>query len=142
MAPPLVEAAHDSGRAAAVCVEADSVWLYLTRASGDGIDADCWLCNLVPAPLEVSPSYRERGLPPPACSDFVLPGAHCREPCAMAWTLQWRVDGSAVAAFADGACLGIAAAGQPGHARHLARSGPWGEPWSEQRFAALFGDSD
>jgi hypothetical protein len=52
----------DSGRTAIIADEGDSVWLYLTDPSGEGVTTDCWLMNRIPAPRYAELAERAVGL--------------------------------------------------------------------------------
>lgn len=138
----------DSGRTAIIADEGDSVWLYLTEPSGEGVISDCWLLNRIPAPRyaelaedEGAERYRDEGLAPPAIAEVVAEGAFRQaalEPSRCRFT--WAANGESVAAYYGTELLGFIARGEPrGFSRFLKLASPWGEPLDLERYAALFG---
>lgn len=56
-----------SGRAAEICEEIDSVWLYLSEAGSTKVAVATWLLNTHRAPDEPTQEpYRSQSAPPPA----------------------------------------------------------------------------
>src|SRR5689334_11253603 len=102
-----------SGRSAIVADEGDSVWLYLTVADQQKIEADCWLFNCIDAFdssefQSRSAEYRERGEPPPETRDVVDASSKLAgELDAGRVQVQWSADGEAVAALIDGGVAGF-----------------------------------
>ena len=138
----------DSGRTAIIADEGDSVWLYLTEASGDGVMADCWLMNRIPAPRyaelaenEGAERYRDEGLPPPAIAEVVADGAFRPTPLEAArCRFTWAANGESVAAYYGTELLGFIARGEPrGFSRFLKVASPWGEPMDLERYSEIFG---
>jgi hypothetical protein len=138
----------DSQRMAIIADEGDSVWLYLTVASGDEVTADCWLMNRIPAPRysdlaenQGAERYRDVGLPPPAIAEVVGDGAFRDEPLhASRCHFTWAADGQSVAAYYGTELLGFIAWGEPrGFSKFLRVASPWGEPLDLERFVAVFG---
>lgn len=138
----------DSHRTAIIADEGDSVWLYLTVASGQAVMADCWLMNRIPAPRyaelaesEGAERYRGNGLPPPAIAEVVAEGAFHEGPLDAAHCrFIWAADGNSVAAYYRTDLLGFIAWGEPrGFSKFLRVGSPWGEPLDMERFVALFG---
>ena len=138
----------DSHRTAIIVDEGDSVWLYLTEASGEGITADCWLVNRIPAPRyaqlaesEGAERYRDEGLPPPAIAEVVAEGAFRPAPLEAArWHFTWATNGESVAAYYGTELLGFIVRGEPrGFSRFLRVASPWGEPLDLAMFAEVFG---
>ena len=137
-----------SHRTAIIADEGDSVWLYLTDASGEGITADCWLVNRIPAPryaelaeTEGAERYRGEGLPPPAIAEVVAEGAFRAAPLdAARCRFTWAANGESVAAYYETELLGFIAHGEPrGFSRFLRVASPWGEPLDLERYAEVFG---
>jgi hypothetical protein len=144
----LSERNPDSGRTAMIVDEGDSVWLYLTDVSGEGVTADCWLMNRIPAPRyaelaenEGAERYRGEGLPPPAIAEVVTDGAFHPAPLEAArCRFTWAANGESVAAYYETELLGFIARGEPrGFSRFLKVASPWGEPLDLERFAKVFG---
>lgn len=138
----------DSGRTAIIADEGDSVWLYLTDASGEGVIADCWLMNRIPAPryaelaeTEGAERYRGEGLPPPAIAEVVADGAFRPAPLEPArCRFTWAANGESVAAHYETELLGYIARGEPrGFSRFLKVASPWGEPLDLERYSEIFG---
>jgi hypothetical protein len=138
----------DSHRTAIIADEGDSVWLYLTEASGEGVIADCWLMNRIPAPRyaelaegEGAERYRDEGLPPPAIAEVVAEGAFRETPLdASLCRFTWAADGQSVAAYYETQLLGFIVRGEPrGFSRFLRVASPWGEPLDLERFVEVFG---
>jgi hypothetical protein len=138
----------DSGRTASIVDEGDSVWLYLTDASGEGVTADCWLMNRIPAPRyaelaenDGAERYRGEGLPPPAIAEVVADGAFHPAPLeASRCRFTWAANGQSVAAYYEAELLGFIARGEPrGFSRFLKVASPWGEPLDLGRYAEVFG---
>jgi hypothetical protein len=138
----------DSRRTAIIADEGDSVWLYLTEASGEGVTADCWLVNRIPAPSyaelaedEGAERYRGEGLPPPAIAEVVAEGAFRSSPLdAASCHFAWAANGESVAAYYETELLGFIVRGEPrGFSRFLRVASPWGEPLDLARFAEVFG---
>jgi hypothetical protein len=138
----------DSRRTAIIADEGDSVWLYLTEASGEGVTADCWLLNRIPAPSyaelaedEGAERYRGEGLPPPAIAEVVAEGAFRQGPLdAASCRFTWAANGESVAAYYETQLLGFIVRGEPhGFSRFLRVASPWGEPLDWARFAEVFG---
>jgi hypothetical protein len=138
----------DSLRTAIIADEGDSVWLYLTDAGGEGVTADCWLMNRIPAPRyaqlvenEGAERYRDEGLPPPAIAEVVAEGAFRPGPLEAAQCrFTWAANGESVAAYYETELLGFIARGEPrGFSRFLRVASPWGEPLDLARFAEVFG---
>ena len=137
----------DSGRTAIIADEGDSVWLYLTDASGEGATADCWLMNRIPAPRyaelaenEGAERYRDVGLPPPAIAEVVAEGAFHPAPLEPSrCRFTWAANGQSVAAYYETVLLGFIARGEPrGFSRFLKVASPWGEPLDLERYAEVF----
>jgi hypothetical protein len=137
-----------SHRTAIIVDEGDSVWLYLTDASGEGVTADCWLMNRIPAPPyaelaenEGAERYREEGLPPPAIAEVVAEGAFHPAPLEAArCRFTWSSNGESVAAYYETELVGFIARGEPrGFSRFLRVASPWGEPLDLDRYAEVFG---
>jgi len=138
----------DSHRVAIIADEGDSVWLYLTDASGEGVTADCWLMNRIPAPryaelaeIEGAERYREEGLPPPAIAEVVAEGAFRAAPLEAArCRFGWAANGESVAAYYETELLGFIVRGEPrGFSRFLRVPSPWGEPLDLAMFLEVFG---
>ena len=138
----------DSRRTAIIADEGDSVWLYLTDASGEEVTADCWLMNRIPAPRyadlaahEGAERYREAGHPPPAIAEVVADGAFHPAPLeASRCRFTWAANGESVAAFYETELLGFIARGEPrGFGKFLRVASPWGEPLDLERYAEVFG---
>jgi hypothetical protein len=137
-----------SRRTAIIADEGDSVWLYLTDAGGEGITADCWLMNRIPAPRyaelaenEGAERYRGEGLPPPAIAEVVAEGAFRSAPLEAArCRFTWAANGESVAAYYETVLLGFIARGEPrGFSRFLRVASPWGEPLDLDRYTEVFG---
>jgi hypothetical protein len=130
---------HPTSRRRAVFESTDAAgYLYLSSPDGHTIVADAWVCNTIDAPPPAQIRTYRPG-PPPAARGYATPDALMRDPDAHQWSFFWSADGHSVAICADGVPLAfIRAAQRPGYSRHLARSGPWGEPWSDGIFAAVF----
>jgi hypothetical protein len=138
----------DSRRTAIIADEGDSIWLYLTDASGEGVTADCWLMNRIPAPSyaalaeeEGAERYRGEGLPPPAIAEVVAEGAFRTTPLEAArCRFTWASNGESVAAYYETELIGFIARGEPrGFSRFLRLPSPWGEPLDLERFVEVFG---
>jgi hypothetical protein len=138
----------DSGRTAIIADEGDSVWLYLTDTSGEGVIAEAWLMNRIPAPRyaelaenQGAERYRDEGLPPPAIAEVVADGAFRATPLEAArCRFAWATNGESVAAYYETELLGFIARGEPrGFSRFLRVASPWGEPLDLERFVAVFG---
>ncbi len=138
----------ESGRTAVIADEGDSVWLYLTEAGGEGITADCWLMNRIPAPRyaalaesEGAERYRGEGVPPPAIAEVVAEGAFRQAPLeAHRCRFAWAANGESVAAFYEAELLGFIVRGEPrGFSRFLRLASPWGEPLNLDRYDEVFG---
>ena len=138
----------DSRRTAIIADEGDSVWLYLTDAGGEGITADCWLMNRIPAPRyaelaenDGAERYRGEGLPPPAIAEVVAEGAFRSAPLEAArCRFTWAANGESVAAYYETVLLGFIARGEPrGFSRFLRVASPWGEPLDLERYTEVFG---
>src|ERR671933_631106 len=126
MKPPPADALRvserhpDSHRTAIIADEGDSVWLYLTDSSGEGITADCWLVNRIPAPRyaelaesEGAERYRDEGLPPPAIAEVVAEGAFHTAPLdAARCRFSWAANGESVSAFFVTVLLGFISRGE------------------------------
>jgi hypothetical protein len=137
-----------SGRTALIVDEGDSVWLYLTDASGNGVTADCWLMNRIPAPryAELAETggaerYRDAGQPPPAIAEVVAEGAFHAAPLEAArCRFTWAANGESVAAYYETVLLGFIARGEPrGFSRFLRVGSPWGEPLDLETYEKVFG---
>lgn len=138
----------ESQRTAIIADEGDSVWLYLTDVSGEGVTADCWLVNRIPAPryaelaeAEGAEQYRGQGLPPPAIAEVVADGAFRDAPLEAArCRFTWAASGESVAAYYDTELLGFIVRGEPrGFSKFLRVASPWGEPLDLERFVEVFG---
>jgi hypothetical protein len=138
----------NSHRTAIIADEGDSVWLYLTDTSGEGVLAECWLMNHIPAPryaelaeTEGAERYRDEGSPPPAIAEVVADGAFRPAPLEAArCRFRWAANGESVAAYYETELLGFIARGEPrGFSRFLRVASPWGEPLDLDRYAEAFG---
>jgi hypothetical protein len=136
--PFLSERHSGSGRWAVFDDTGVVAYLYLTSPTDDRIIADAWVYNRVEAPdFNNIEAYRPD--PPPAAAGYATADAHVTTPASFSWSLTWSADGHSVALCADGVAWAFIRAGQaPGFSRHLARSGPWGEPWSDEIYAETF----
>jgi hypothetical protein len=115
-----------------------SAWLYLTEPNLMRPVADCWVYNRIDAPPSAE-IEKYRGGPPPACMGYAGPGAQYPRGETPQARLLWSDDGEGVAIVVDGVALGFILSGsKSGYSRHLLRTGPWGQPWDEQRYQALF----
>jgi hypothetical protein len=122
--------------------EGDSAWLYLTERDEPRPIADCWVYNRVPAP-QPAEIARYRGGPPPACIGHAGPDARYQGPEPPVVRFLWSPDGESVAVWINGRELGyIVSGGRRGFSRHLLQAGPWGQPWDEPRYRAVFPNRD
>jgi hypothetical protein len=129
----------NSGRIAQVVDEGSAIWLYLTSPDGSQIVSDCWLQNLISAPISIQ-EFREKRTAPPATQEFVFhpePG-----PVPSEIDFIWASDGGAVAIQFDGVTMGfIDCRCKFGFSRNLIKEGPFGFPFDPELFASLFGHS-
>ena len=137
--PFLSETNRSSGRRAVFEDTGVVAYVYLFAPDSNTIVADAWVYNPTAAPArEDIRNYRPG--PPPAAEGYVAAAGHLPAPQIHAWSFSWSPDGEAVAICADGVPLAFVRADHKrGVSRHLTRSGPWGEPWSDEVYAATFG---
>jgi len=136
--PFLTERHRESKRQAVFEDTGTAAYLYLSSPDSNAIVAHAWVYNRIEAPdIEDIGAYRPD--PPPAAESFATAEGLLASPTAYTWSFKWAPDGQSVAICADGVALAFIRAGQkPGFSRHLVRSGPWGEPWSDEVFEATF----
>jgi hypothetical protein len=136
---PFLSARHGtSGRLAVFEDTGVAAYLYLSSPGVQTIVADAWVYNCIEAP-DINDIQAYRPDPPPAAAGYIEPEGYLRTPTAYSWSLKWAPDGHSVAVCADGVALAFIYGGQkPGFSRHLLQSGPWGEPWSNEIYAAAF----
>ncbi len=115
-----------------------AAYLYLSSPDSDAIVADAWVYNRIEAPtIDTIKDYRPD--PPPAAEGYTTADAYLSHPASHAWSFEWSPDGQSVAICANGVALAFVRAGQrTGFSRYLVRSGPWGEPWSDEVYEATF----
>jgi hypothetical protein len=137
---PFLTEMHGASRRRATLEDTGVVaYLYLSAPESRAIVADAWVYNRVSAPSTAQLSSFRPG-PPPAAEGYADADARLTQPTRCAWSFIWSADGESVAVCADGLPLAFIRAGdRRGFSRHLARSGPWGEPWSREIYAATFG---
>ena len=136
---PLVAETHGVSRRRAILEDTGVVaYLYLSAPGSNAIVADAWVYNRVEAPPTAQlVSYRPG--PPPAAQGYADGNAFMPAPGSHAWSFRWAGDGESVAVCADGIALAFIRTGERrGYSRHLIRSGPWGNPWSDEIYSALF----
>jgi len=138
--PPFLSETNDASRRRAVFEDNGvAAYVYLLAPDSKTIVADAWVYNRIAAPAREDIRKFQPG-PPPAADGYVAPEGRVPTPEAYAWSFTWSVDGEAVAICADGVPLAFVRADHKrGFSRHLTRSGPWGEPWSEGIYASTFG---
>jgi len=137
----LTESLHTAtGRAAVVKEDDETVWAYLLESTEGPILADCWVYNLIEAPTNIPPRYKEEGLPPPVVAYHAGPGARLAEVDPDAFELRWSEDGTAAGVLHRGRPVAIVQLGTRGYARGLARTGPWGQIWSDEVWRSLIGE--
>ena len=138
-AAPLASDRHPAtGRQAMVCDEGESVWLYLTDVDGRDLVADCWLFNTIIAPDDLS-AFANRDRPAPAIARFAGPDARRGLPGTNEISIAWSADGHDACVRMAGVPIGfIDARGRRGFSRHLLAEGPWGQPFDEATYKALF----
>jgi hypothetical protein len=128
-----------SGRWAVFEDDGTSAWLYLTQPNTMEPVADCWLYNRVPAPAP-GDVQRYRDGPPPASTDYASTDSTRPMPDEAAIAFRWSPDGESVAVWIEQEPVGFIAHGQPrGFARHVKKTGPWGQTWDPALYQSLFG---
>lgn len=135
-----LSAQHPGSRRWAV-VEDDGQagWLYLTEPDIPKPVAHCWLYNRVryiePAQIE-----EYRGAAPPAPRGIARDEGVKNQIVPSLISFRWTRDGHSVACLHAESPLGfIVDAKSPGCGRYLIKSSPWGEPWDQGHYEALFG---
>jgi hypothetical protein len=113
-------------------------YLYLTEPDSQKPVGDCWIYNRIPAP-EPSKIKEYRPQPPPVARGYVGPQAQQSPPREEQVSFRWSSDGNAVAVLIDGRPMGVVVIGGKNFSWHLVKSGPWGEPWDDDRFVRTFG---
>ncbi len=127
-----------TGRQAMVCDETESVWLYLTDVDGRELIADCWLFNTISAPDNLS-GFANSGRPSPAIARFAAADARRGLPAASEMSIAWSPDGHDACVLMAGVPIGfIDSRHRRGFSRHLLAEGPWGQPFDEPTYKALF----
>jgi hypothetical protein len=129
-----------SGRIAIVSDEGDSVWLYLTRTSGDDFERDCWLFNKPSAPgMPDLDRYQADSVPPPAPAEYIDAAGTRECPSEERFQLQWSDDGESALLLLDGVPLGLVSSQEEhGVSRYLLRESGWGRPWDGALVQRLF----
>lgn len=131
-----------SNQTAFVVDEGESVWLYITSGCDSTIISDCWLFNTVPSKADIdkdAPRHR----PPPVVTSFLITEDIHQIPESSDIRFMWSVDAHSVAIMVFDEVLGFIADGEKhGYSRNLARQGPWGNPFDEDRFRFLFQNTD
>jgi hypothetical protein len=139
---PFLMETHSRSKRQAV-FEDDGVvaFLYLSEPGSTRIVADAWVYNRTTAEGSGRTEHY-RPNPPPAEEGATDTTAYVSNPDRYAWSLRWASDGHSVAVCADGIALAFIRAGlKPGFSRNLFTATPWGEPWSEEIYAATFSDA-
>ena len=136
---PFLSERHGESRRQAVFEDTGiAAYLYLSSADSNAIVADAWVYNRIEAPT-IDEAKSCRPDPPPAAEGYATAEAYLPSPGAYVWSFRWAQDGQSVAICADGVALAFIRGGQRrGFSRHLLRSGPWGEPWSDEVYEATF----
>jgi hypothetical protein len=115
-----------------------SGWLYLTEPRQMRPVADCWIYNRI-EDIAASAFSITPGSPPPACTEFIIPGAQYARRDSPEVAFEWTLDGEGVAVRINGTPVGFIAPGTAkGYSRFLAMESPWGKPWDAELFARLF----
>lgn len=122
-----------SGRTATIEDYGRCAFLYLSEPNSLRPVGDCWLYNRIPAP-KPSEVKNFRPNPPPAAQGYAGENALMPLPDAADIEFRWATDGDTVAVLHQGTPLGLLVAGEKGMSLHLLKSGPWGEPWDQQKY--------
>lgn len=134
------EISPQSNRCGSICIEGDSIWLYLTDTKQSQIESDCWLSNCASATEPInSPHYRDNKLPPPAPANQLTSDYKHLKEASNKWKLDWAKDGNVICALYCNHPIGFIQAGtKTGFARYLRNICSWGHPWDSARYNKLF----
>ena len=116
-------------------------WLYLRKPNSSEIEFDAWVHNRAIVADRQS-LVIERGVPPPAPSDYTSDSATCDDPKKHSWLFEWSSDGHSVSLLRDSVAVAFIVAKQErGFSRELTKSGPWGNVWSDAIYNTVFGSA-
>jgi hypothetical protein len=128
---------HPESRRYAVLEDSyGTIWLYLTTVDGLRPQSDVWVANS----SRSKPSSSRTSPPPAPPTATTDSGTLAIDSSRSEWLLGWSEFGDAVVLFKDGQAVAfLSARAKHGWNKQLKVSCPWGEPWDEAKFHALFG---
>lgn len=127
-----------SGRHAVLEDDGFAVLLYLTESTDTKPVADCFVYSVVP-PTEKLVSPHGKSGPPILLRSYASDVALQTEVPADAHRFEFSSDGHSVAMFVRGEPWAFIARDESrGYSKSLSATGPFGQPWSQQLFDALF----
>lgn len=127
-----------SGRHSTLEDDGGGVWLYLTSPTDTKPVADCFVYSVVPPTEELFTPHALTG-PPVLLRRFASDVAAQPDIPANAHRTEFSPDGDSVAVFIRGEPWAFIAHGTPrGYSKSLSSVCPFGQPWSQELFDALF----
>jgi hypothetical protein len=127
-----------TGRWAIVEDYGTSAWLLVTEPNSQKPVGDCFIYNCQPPEGEL-PSSCDRTSPPPIVRKYASDAASHPGVSADRIRLAWTRSGNAVLVLLDETPFAFLVAGEKrGFSRGVAVEGPYGHPWSEERFLEVF----
>ena len=127
-----------SGRHSTLEDDGFGVWLYLTSPTDTEPVADCFVYSVVPPTEELSTPHAGTG-PPVLLRRFASDVAVQSNVPANAHRTEFSPDGESVAVFIRGEPWAfIARSTARGYSKSLSFVCPFGQPWSQELFDALF----
>lgn len=115
-------------------------WLYITEPDQPVPIADCLVYSCV-EPVEVIPADWDRKSPPPLTREYASERAWQPDADRSPIRLAWASSGKAAVVLMDDEPVAVLAVGEKqGWSKSIAKSGPYGLKWDEERIDELFAE--
>jgi len=119
--------------------DGETGWLYVTKPNSMEPESDCFVYNRQ-TPAESLPPDHPRDTPPRITKDFASGLAVQRPNSEDEISLRWSEAGSAALVLLRSQPAAMIVVGEPrGWSKAISRQGPFGHPWSPERYEPLFG---
>lgn len=138
---PFITVQHPFNRRWAV-LEDDGVgaWLYITEPDTPDPVADCLVYSCV-APVQEIPPDWDRKSPPPLTIAHASERAWQPDAANAPIRVAWASNGRAALVLMDGEPVAFLPVGEKqGFTKSVSQPGPYGFPWDDEQFEALFAE--
>ncbi|MEM7344495.1 MAG: hypothetical protein AAF485_09635 [Chloroflexota bacterium] len=117
-----------------------SAWLYLTPASGIGIEKDVLVYSPIEPLDQLNKEDIQAGNPPILIKSAASEAAVIPETNADDFYVVWSQDGESVAVIYKNAPIAmIISTEKYGYSKSLSKASFFGNPWDEARYQSIFG---